>query len=107
MNPNPVDFIFPEYCAMVADNAMGIIAGAKHPVLAKKFIDFILSDQMQSFGARYLYIPVKKGVLPASDPASLESVSAKIKTILTPDSSLEEKARGEIQSKFGEYIRLK
>ena len=92
---------------MVADNAMGIVAGAKNPALAKKFIDFILSDQMQSFGAEYLYIPVKKGVLPASDPASLEAVSSKIKVILIPDSSLAEKARPEIQEKFGEYIRLK
>lgn len=106
-NGNPVNFIFPEDGAMVADNAMGIVAGAKHPALAKKFIDFILSDQMQSFGAEYLYIPVKKGVLPASDPASLEAVSSKIKVILIPDSSLAEKARPEIQEKFGEYIRLK
>jgi len=104
---NPVNFIFPEDGAMVADNAMGVVAGAKHPELAKKFIEFILSDQMQSYGAQYLYIPVKKGVLPASDPASLESVSSKIKVILTPDPSLDEKARPEIQQKFGEYIRLK
>lgn len=106
-NGNPVDFIFPEDGAMVADNAMAIVAGAKHPELARKFIDFILSDQMQSFGAQYLYIPVKKGVIPASDPASLESVSSKIKIILTPDAALAEKARGAIQDKFGEYIRLK
>jgi iron(III) transport system substrate-binding protein len=106
-NGHPVDFIFPEDGSQVADNAMGIVAGAKHPELAKKFVDFILGDQMQSFGAQYLYIPVKKGVLPASDPASLESVSAKIKVILIPDPSLDEKAKGEIQTKFGEYIRLK
>jgi ABC transporter substrate-binding protein (ThiB subfamily) len=106
-NGNPVDFIFPEDGAQVADNAMGIVAGAKHPNLAKKFIEFILSDQMQKFGADYLYIPVKKGVIPASSPASLETVSSKIKVILLPDSSYEEKANREIQEKFGEYIRLK
>ncbi len=106
-NGNPVDFIFPEDGAQVADNAMGIVAGAKHPNLAKKFIEFILSDQMQKFGADYLYIPVKKGVIPASSAASLESVSSKIKVILLPDSSYEEKANREIQEKFGEYIRLK
>jgi len=106
-NGNPVDFIFPEDGAQVADNAMGIVAGAKHPNLAKKFIEFILSDQMQKFGSDYLYIPVKKGVIPASSPASLESVSSKIKTILLPDSSYEAKANKEIQEKFGEYIRLK
>jgi len=75
--------------------------------LPKKFIDFILSDQMQLFGAEYLYIPVKKGLLPASNPASLENASAQIKTLLVPDPSLEEKARADIQAKFGEYIRLK
>lgn len=93
--------------AMISDNAMGIVAGARHPNLAKKFIDFILSDQMQLFGAEYLYIPVKKGLLPASNPASLENASAQIKTLLVPDPSLEEKARADIQAKFGEYIRLK
>ena len=97
----------PEDGAQVADNAMGIVAGAKHPNLAKKFIEFILSDQMQKFGSDYIYIPVKKGVIPASSPASLESVSSKIKTILLPDSSYEAKANKEIQEKFGEYIRLK
>ena len=106
-NGNPVNFIFPEDGSQVADNAMGIVAGAKHPELAKKFIDFILSDQMQSFGAQYLYVPVKKGVLPADDPASLESVSSRIKVVLIPDLSLDEKAKGEIQTKFGDYIRLK
>jgi len=106
-NGNPVDFIFPADGAQVADNAMGIVAGARHPNLAKKFIEFILSDQMQKFGSEYLYIPVKKGVIPADSPASLESVSSKIKTILLPDSSYEAKANKEIQEKFGEYIRLK
>jgi len=106
-NGNPVDFIFPADGAMVADNAMGVVKGARHPELAKKFIEFILSDQMQKFGSQYLYIPVKKGVIPADSPASLEYVSSQLKTILLPDRSLEEKARGEIQSKFGEYIRLK
>lgn len=106
-NGNPVNFIFPEDGAMISDNAMGIVAGARHPNLAKKFIDFILSDQMQLFGAEYLYIPVKKGLLPASNPASLENASAQIKTLLLPDPSLEEKARADIQAKFGEYIRLK
>jgi iron(III) transport system substrate-binding protein len=106
-NGNPVDFIFPEDGSMVADNAMGIVAGARHPVLAKKFIEFVLSDQMQKFGSDYLYIPVKKGVIASDSPASLETVSSKIKTILLPDPSLEEKANKEIQDKFGEYIRLK
>jgi len=106
-NGNPVDFIFPEDGAQVADNAMGIVAGAKHPVLARKFIDFILSDEMQTLGSTYLYIPVKKGVLPASNPASLEAVSSKIKKIYIPDPVLADQAREEIQKKFGEYIRTK
>ena len=104
---NPVDFIFPEDGSQVADNAMGIVAGAKHPELAKKFIDFVLSDQMQSFGAQYMYVPVKKGVLPADDPASLESISSKVKVVFIPNPSLDEKAKSEIQAKFGEYTRLK
>ncbi len=106
-NGNPVNFIFPEDGSMISDNAMGIVAGARHPTLAKKFIDFILSDQMQLFGADYLYIPVKKGLLPATNPASLEYVSSQIKTLLLPDPALEEKARTDIQNKFGEYIRQK
>ena len=103
----PVDFIFPEDASMVADNAMALVKGAKHPELAKKFIDFILSDEMQQLGAKYLYIPVKTGVVDPAEPFSLESVSSKIKNVIIPDEAQAEKARARMQETFGEFIRNK
>ncbi len=103
----PVDFIFPEDASMVADNAMALVKGAKHPELAKKFIDFILSDDMQRLGAKYLYIPVKTGVVDPSEPFSLESVSAKIKNVIIPDEAAADASRARMQETFGEFIRNK
>ncbi len=103
----PVDFVFPEDGSMVADNSMGIVKGAKHPELAKKFIDFILSDAMQKYGAQFLYIPVKSGALDPSSPYSLESISKKIKKILIPDAKVADKVRPIVQEQFAKYIRAK
>ena len=103
----PVDFIFPKDGSQIYDNSMALVKGAKHPTLAKEFIDYILSDEMQKKGTEYLYIPVKPGVVDASDPISLESVTSKIGKIYAPDPALAEENRTLIQDTFGEYIRTK
>ncbi len=103
----PVDFIFPKDGTLVYDNAMALVKNAKHPELAKKFIDFILSNEMQQEGAQYLYIPVKKGVLEADHPAALENVTSKMGKILVGDSERAEEVTPQVQEVFGEYIREK
>ena len=103
----PVNFLFPEDGSQVYDNSMALVKGAKHPNLAKEFIDYILSDEMQLKGAEYLYIPVKQGVMDPSLPVSLESVTKDMGTIYAPDPALAEENRELIQNTFGEYIRTK
>ena len=86
---------------------MALVKGAKHPNLAREFMDYILSDEMQLKGTEYLYIPVKPGVVDASLPFSLESVTSGIGNIYAPDPALAEENRTLIQDTFGEYIRTK
>lgn len=103
----PVGFVFPEDGTQVYDNSMALVKGAKHPNLAKEFIDYILSDEMQLKGAEYLYIPVKQGIMDPSLPVSLESVTSGMGNIYVPDPELAEANRDLIQNTFGEYIRAK
>ena len=103
----PVNFVFPSDGSQIYDNSMALVKGAKHPILAKEFIDYILSDEMQLKGTEYLYIPVKAGVIDPSLPYSLESAASGISHIYSPDPALAEKNRTLIQDTFGEYIRTK
>jgi iron(III) transport system substrate-binding protein len=103
----PVGFVFPSDGCQVYDNSMALVKGAKHPGLAKEFIDYILSDEMQLKGAESLYIPVKQGVMDPSLPVSIESVTKDMGTIYAPDPALAEENRDLIQDTFGEYIRTK
>ena len=103
----PVDFIFPEDGSQVADNAMALVKGSKNPEIAKKFIEYILSDEMQKLGASYLYIPVKKGVVDPSESSSLESVLSKVKSIVLPNAELADASKEKIQEVFGNVTRNK
>jgi len=103
----PVNFVFPADGSQIYDNSMALVKGAKHPNLAREFIDYILSDEMQLKGTEYLYIPVKAGVIDPKLPYSLESAVSGIAHIYSPDPVLAEKNRTLIQDTFGEYIRTK
>lgn len=103
----PVNFVFPADGSQIYDNSMALVKGAKHPNLAKEFMDYILGDEMQLKGTEYLYIPVKAGVIDPSLPYSLESAVSGIGTIYSPDPALAEENRTLIQDTFGEYIRTK
>jgi iron(III) transport system substrate-binding protein len=103
----PVGFIFPSDGSQIYDNSMGIVAGGPNPDLAREFVDFILSEDMQRRGADYMYIPVIPGVIDPSLPFSLESATANIGTIYPPDPELAEENRQLIQDTFGAYIRDK
>ena len=103
----PVNFVFPADGSQIYDNSMALVKGAKHPNLAKEFMDYILSDEMQLKGTEYLYIPVKAGVIDPSLPYSLESAASGIGTIYSPDPALAEENRTLLQETFGEFIRTK
>jgi len=103
----PVNFVFPSDGSQIYDNSMALVKGAKHPTLAREFMDYILSDEMQLKGTEYLYIPVKSGVIDPSLPYSLESAASGIGHIFSPDPALAEKNRTLIQDTYGEFIRTK
>ncbi len=103
----PVNFVFPADGSQIYDNSMALVKGAKHPNLAKEFMNYILGDEMQLKGTEYLYIPVKQGVIDPSLPYSLESAASGIGTIYSPDPALAEKNRTLLQEKYGEFIRTK
>jgi iron(III) transport system substrate-binding protein len=101
----PVEFIFPRDGAMVQDNAVGVVNGAKNPELAKKFIEFLLGEDMQRIGAEYPYTPIRPGVLDADNFVALENMAKQIDVLLLPDPEQAEASRGIIQEKFEGYIR--
>ena len=90
---------------MVQDNAVGVVNGAKNPELAKKFIEFLLGEDMQRIGAEYPYTPIRPGVLDADNFVALENMAKQIDVLLLPDPEQAEASRGIIQEKFEGYIR--
>src|SRR5690606_13624211 len=101
----PVEFIIPSDGTTVQDNAVGMVKGARNPELARKFIEFILSPEMQRIGAEYLYTPVRPGVLDADSFISLENLAKSINVLLLPDQALAEEMRPEIQARWESYMR--
>lgn len=96
----PVNFVFPADGSQIYDNSMALVKGAKHPNLAKEFMNYILGDEMQLKGTEYLYIPVKQGVIDPSLPYSLESAASGIGTIYSPDPALAEKKQNPSSGKI-------
>lgn len=99
----PVDFIFPSDGCFVYDNAMALVKNSRHQELGKKFIDFILSDQMQILGAEYLYLPVKKGIDNPSESYSLSSISSKLNRVILPDVKISDENKNKLNAIFGRY----
>ncbi len=48
---SPLQYVFPKSGTPVIDDAIGLVAGARHPDLAKQFIDFVGEKSMQSLAA--------------------------------------------------------
>ncbi|MDQ0253282.1 iron(III) transport system substrate-binding protein [Evansella vedderi] len=59
----PVEVVFPDEGAIFPGQAVQIIKGAKNLENAKKFVDFVLSEQVQSHAGQELTVrPLRKGV---------------------------------------------
>ena len=103
----PVDFVFPADGTQIYDNSMALVRGAKHPNLAREFIDYIFSDELQLAASEYLYMPVIGELVDPALPTSLESMLSGVGAIYAPDLELEAEYRTLIQDTFGDYIRTK
>jgi iron(III) transport system substrate-binding protein len=65
----PVEFVFPEEGVSAVTEPVAILSSAKHEEAAKKFIDYILSDEGQKVQLDLGYIPVHSGLgVPAGFP---------------------------------------
>ncbi|MFB9947259.1 ABC transporter substrate-binding protein [Rhizobium puerariae] len=66
----PVEFVFPKEGVSAVTEPAAILASTKHADAAKKFIDYLLSENGQKVAAKLGYIPARKGIdLPPGYPA--------------------------------------
>ncbi|MBW0366914.1 ABC transporter substrate-binding protein [Ensifer adhaerens] len=66
----PVEFVFPAEGVSAVTEPVGILKTAKNVEAAKKFVDFLLSEEGQKTAVKMGYIPARNGVaLPAGYPA--------------------------------------
>lgn len=59
---SPVELVYPEEGVPVITEPIGIMKDAKNPEAAKKFVDFVLSEDGQKLAAEIGYTPIRKGV---------------------------------------------
>ena len=66
----PVEFVFPAEGVSAVTEPVAILKTAKNVETAKKFVDFLLSEQGQQVSVKLGYIPARNGVaLPEGFPA--------------------------------------
>ncbi len=78
---SPIDFVFPTEGVTYVTEPVAIVKGAKNMDAAKKFVDFVLSDEGQKLVVDMGYIPARNGVaspegFPARDQIKLMSFDA-------------------------------
>jgi iron(III) transport system substrate-binding protein len=66
----PIEFVFPKEGVSAVTEPAAILSSTKHADAAKKFMDYLLSENGQQIAAKLGYIPARNGVaLPAGYPA--------------------------------------
>ncbi len=90
----PVEFVFPAEGVSAVTEPVGILKTAKNVDAAKKFVDFLLSEEGQKVAAKMGYIPARNGValpegypkretikvLPVDAAAAVKNSEASLKT---------------------------
>ncbi|MAS13698.1 MAG: ABC transporter substrate-binding protein [Nitratireductor sp.] len=79
---SPIEFVFPEEGVTAVTEPVAIMSTAKNPDVAKKFVDFILSDDGQKLALKQGYLPAKPSVgspdwLPEGTKINVMSVDVK------------------------------
>lgn len=66
----PIHFVFPSEGVSVVTEPVAIMQGSKNPEAAKKFVDFLLSEQGQKLSSAMGYLPARHDIsAPAYFPA--------------------------------------
>ena len=100
-NGAKVAVVFPTEGAIFPGESVQIIKNCKHPENAKKFIDFMLSEEIQSAVGKELTVrPLRKGVQLAGYMTSMD----KIKLAPKYDEAWVAAHKTEITKKFSEYL---
>ena len=75
----PIEFVFPEEGANLVPTIASQVKGAKHPEAAKAFINFLLTDEIQTMYATELfYSPATNVTLPEEVAKALEIDRSKV-----------------------------
>jgi putative spermidine/putrescine transport system substrate-binding protein len=75
----PIEFVFPQEGGNIVPNVATIVKGAKHPEAAKAFIDFLLTDEVQSmYATKLFYNPATAVALPDEVSKALEFDRSKV-----------------------------
>lgn len=75
----PIEFVFPEEGGNIVPNVATLVKGAKHPQAAKAFVDFLLTDDVQTMYATKLYYnPATPVKLPDDVAKTLEFDRSKV-----------------------------
>lgn len=100
-NGAPVKVVFPKEGAIFPGESVQIIKGCKHPENAKKFVDYMLSEKIQTLVGRELTVrPLRKGVKLADYMAPTDS----IKLFGNYDEAWVSKNKNAITARFNEHL---
>ena len=104
----PAEFVYPSVTAIVPAN-IGIVAGAKNPQNAKKFIDYTLSPEGQQllFDPKISRLPVLPSVYAKAPAGFPNPFTGKIKPKVNFDSDLSESRYYVVSSIFDQTITFR
>lgn len=76
----PLDYVFPSSGTVVIDDAIGLVRGARHEAAAKRFIDWVASDEALLLAARLVFrLPARADLPPDSIPPWVAQVERTMK----------------------------
>ena len=104
----PVEFVYPSVTAIVPAN-IGMVAGAKNPENARKFINYTLSPEGQEllFDPQISRLPVLPGVYKKAPPGFPNPYTGTIKPKVNFDSDLSESRYYVVSSIFDQTITFR
>jgi iron(III) transport system substrate-binding protein len=101
----PVEIVYPAEGSWVFATAVGAVANAPNPDLAKQLMKFILSPAGQRQAANSFQSPVRSGIQPTSHnvPLSLDDLQRRVPKIVVVDLERAERIRADVMRRFDGY----
>lgn len=100
-----VEVVYPTEGAWVFATAMGMVANAPNPDLARAFMKFILSPSGQINAANNFQNPVRAGIRPTTHSVdlSIDAVIRQVPKIVVVDLEVADRVRSEVMRRFDAY----